>query len=99
MQRAARIGDGFIFGGRTETVVAQWDHVRELVSAAGRAVDGFGGETVVFTTRGPEAVAERIETWGAAGGTHAAVNTMGHGFGHVDEHLAYLSAVAAAIGR
>ncbi len=82
-----------------DNVIEQWNHVRELVDAAGRPVDAFGGEAVVFTTKGPDAVAERIASWEAAGGTHASVNTMGHGFTETEQHVDYISQVAEALGR
>jgi probable F420-dependent oxidoreductase len=97
--RAARLGDGFVFGGRVDNVIEQWNHVRDLVDGAGRSTDDFGGEAVVFTTQGPAAIAERIASWEAAGGTHASVNTMGHGFTDTEQHVDYLAAVASALAR
>ncbi|MBA2608709.1 MAG: LLM class F420-dependent oxidoreductase [Actinobacteria bacterium] len=97
--RAARVGDGFVFGGRVDNVIEQWNLMRDLVDQAGRSVDSFGGEAVVFTKHGPEAVAERIASWEAAGGTHAAVNTMGHGFTETEQHVDYIAMVAQALGR
>ena len=99
IKRAARVGDGFVFGGRVDNVIEQWNQVRDLVAHAGRPVDDFGGEAIVFTTKGPEAVAERIASWEAAGGTHASVNTMGHGFTDAEQHVDYIAAVAQALGR
>jgi probable F420-dependent oxidoreductase len=98
-KRAARVGDGFVFGGRVDSVIEQWNHVRDLVDAAGRPIDGFGGEAVLFSNKGPEAVAERMASWEAAGGTHASVNTMGHGFTETEQHVEYIAAVAEALGR
>jgi alkanesulfonate monooxygenase SsuD/methylene tetrahydromethanopterin reductase-like flavin-dependent oxidoreductase (luciferase family) len=98
-KRAARVGDGFIFGGRTDHVIQTWNEVRDLVAAAGRSVDDFGGETVVFSTSGPARVAEHIAAWEEAGGTHASVNTMNHGFTDVEQHVDYLVAVKDALGR
>jgi probable F420-dependent oxidoreductase len=97
--RAARVGDGFVFGGPVDRVVEHWNRVRDMVADAGRPVEGFGGEAVVFTTKGPAAVAERMAAWEQAGGTHASVNTMGHGFTDVEQHVEYLAAVAEALGR
>lgn len=99
VKRAARVGDGFVFGGRVDNVIEQWNQIRDLVAEAGRSVDDFGGEAIVFTTKGPEAVAERIASWEAAGGTHASVNTMGHGFTETEQHVEYIAAVAQALGR
>ncbi len=98
-KRAARIGDGFIFGGRTPDVIDHWQRIRDLVDGAGRSVDAFGGEAVVFSTSGPERVAEHIAAWGEAGGTHASVNTMNHGFTDVEQHVEYIGAVQSALGR
>jgi probable F420-dependent oxidoreductase len=97
-QRAARIGDGFIFGGRTENVIGAWDRIRDRVVEAGRPVESFGGECVVMSRQGPEAVAAKIAAWGDAGGTHATVLTMGLGIGSADGHIEYLAAVADVLG-
>jgi len=97
-KRAARLGDGFMFGGRTDHVIEQWNALREMVAKADRSVDDFGGELIAFTTKGPDRLAERLAEWEAAGGTHASVNTMNHGFTTVDEHVDYLAAVANAVG-
>ncbi|MEY2425213.1 MAG: hypothetical protein QOI61_785 [Actinomycetota bacterium] len=97
--RAARIGDGFIFGGRTPDMIDTWNHVRDLVAGAGRAVDDFGGESVVFSTRGPGQIAEHIATWTEAGGTHASVNTMNHGFTNVEQHIDYIASVREELDR
>jgi probable F420-dependent oxidoreductase len=98
-QRAARIGDGFIFGGRTENVIGAWDQMRDRVVKAGRSVESFGGECVVMSRQGPEAVASKIAAWGDAGGTHAAVLTMGLGIGSTEGHIEYLAGVADVLGR
>jgi probable F420-dependent oxidoreductase len=97
--RAARVGDGFIFGGRTEHVVAAWDGIRDRVAAEGRSVESFGGEYVVMSRKGPEQVAAKIAAWRDAGGTHAAVLTMGLGIGSTDDHIEYLAAIADVLGR
>lgn len=99
LKRAARLADGFVFGGRVDRLIDQWNHVRELVAAEGRDVASFGGEAVIFTSKGPSAAAERIAQWEEAGGTHASVNTMGHGFTETEQHLGYIEEVAAALGR
>lgn len=97
--RAARVGDGFIFGGRTEDVVGAWDRIRERVVQQGRPVESFGGEYVVMSRKGPQAVAAKIAAWRDAGGTHAAVLTMGLGVGSTGGHIEYLAAIADVLGR
>ena len=98
-KRAARVGDGFIFGGRTEDVFGAWDRLRERVVQQARPVESFGGEYVVMSRKGPEAVAAKIESWRDAGGTHAAVLTMGLGLGSTDAHVDYLAAIADVLGH
>ncbi len=95
--RAARIGDGFIFGGRTPNAIDAWNQVRDLVAAADRSVGDFGGEMVVFSNSGIERVAEHVAAWDEAGGTHASILTMNHGFTDVEQHVDYLASVREAI--
>jgi Luciferase-like monooxygenase len=98
-ERAARIGDGFIFGGRTEDVFGAWDRIRERVVQQGRPVEGFGGEYVGMSRKGPQEVAAKFAAWREAGGTHAAVLTMGLGLGSTDGHIEYLADIADVLGR
>jgi probable F420-dependent oxidoreductase len=98
-KRAARVGDGFIFGGRTEDVTGAWDRVRDLVVQQGRSIETFGGEYVVMSRTGPEEVVAKIAAWREAGGTHAAVLTMGLGLGSTDSHVEYLAALADVVRR
>jgi probable F420-dependent oxidoreductase len=62
-ERAARVGDGFSFGGRTEDVFGAWDRIRERVVQQGRPAESFGGEYVVMSRKRPEEVAAKIEAW------------------------------------
>src|SRR5580704_11561021 len=46
--RAARLGDGFIFfGGGIDATIDAWSNLRQRVADAQRPVEGFGGEYVV----------------------------------------------------
>jgi probable F420-dependent oxidoreductase len=98
-ERAARVADGFIFGGRADNVVESLQRVHTLLEANGRAAADFGAECVVMSRGGPERVAEHMAAWEAAGGTHASVVTMNQGFTEVGEHVGYIEAVAKALGR
>jgi probable F420-dependent oxidoreductase len=98
-ERAARVGDGFIFGGRTEDVFGAWDRIRERVVQHGRPVESFGGEYVIMSRKSPHEVAAKIAAWRDAAGTHAAVLTMGLGVGSTDAHIEYLAAIADVLGR
>jgi alkanesulfonate monooxygenase SsuD/methylene tetrahydromethanopterin reductase-like flavin-dependent oxidoreductase (luciferase family) len=99
LKRAARVGDGFIFGGRTEDVFGAWDRVRGLVAEQGRSAADFGGEYSIFTTKGPAEVAAKVQQWAEAGGTHASVITMNLGLDSTEAHLDYLAKVADALVR
>ncbi len=46
-KRAARVGDGFMFGGAHEYNVRGIDRVRQFVSETGRSVDAFGVEAFI----------------------------------------------------
>jgi probable F420-dependent oxidoreductase len=97
LMRAARCGDGFIFAGRSTDVHDAWKRIRRLVAEEGRAPDNFGGELAVLSRKGPADVAERVEAWDKAGGTHASVVTMGLGLDSTEAHLDYLGQVAEAL--
>ncbi|MDY7099911.1 MAG: LLM class F420-dependent oxidoreductase [Actinomycetota bacterium] len=99
LARAARIGDGFIFGGGTKDVLGMWERLRGLVGEAGRPVDEFGAEWIIPAVKGPDDVASKAETWAGAGGSHAAVVTMNMGLQGVDAHIDVLAKAASALGR
>jgi hypothetical protein len=44
----------------------------------------------------PEAVVETARRWAEAGGTHAAVNSMGLGFETVQDHVDWFARIADA---
>ncbi|HEX3540319.1 MAG TPA: LLM class F420-dependent oxidoreductase [Acidimicrobiales bacterium] len=77
------------------------DEARALVEQAARdagrdpATIGMEGR-VNWRAGGDDAMAETVQ-WQAEGATHMAINTMGAGFGSVDEHLAALSRAAGAL--
>jgi probable F420-dependent oxidoreductase len=95
--RAARVADGFIFGGRAENVVDAWTRMREQVAELGRPVEDFGGDYVVLARGGLGDLAAKVDAWREAGGTHASVVTMGLGLDSVDGHIDYLASVADAL--
>lgn len=94
-RRAARLCDGFIFGGSSleERVLPAWRQVQEYVREAGRNPAGFGADYQVPTTVDPTAVADLMRRWEDAGGTHAAVRTMGLGFTTAQQHIDFLAEV------
>jgi probable F420-dependent oxidoreductase len=96
--RAARVGDGFIFGGRAGNVVDAWNRLREKVADLGRPVEQLGGDYVVLSRTGVSDLVAKLEGWREAGGTHASVVTMGLGLDSTDAQVDYLAEVAGALG-
>jgi probable F420-dependent oxidoreductase len=98
MQRAARLGDGFIFSNRPGSDISgAWDRVRELVTAAGRPLADFGGEYFIRSKGDADDVVSKLEAWEKAGGTHASVVTMDRGLDSAAAHVDFIAEVAAAL--
>lgn len=95
--RAARLADGFIFGGGADRAGGAWDQLRDRVAGYGRSVDDFGADYVAHPIGGVSDVTADIDAWREAGGTHVSVVTMGLGFDSVDAHIDYLTSVAEAL--
>lgn len=97
-ERAARLGDGFIFGGRAVDIVDAWNQLRDRVTELGRSADDFGGDYLVLSRGGLDELVTKVERWREVGGTHVSIVTMGLGLRSVDAHLEYLQDVAVALG-
>jgi probable F420-dependent oxidoreductase len=98
--RAARLGDGFIFfGGGIDHTIEAWARLRDRVRGHGRSVEDFGGDYVVLPRGGIGELTAEIDAWRAAGGTHVSVVTMGRGLDSADGHIDYLASLAHALGR
>ena len=86
--RAARIGDGFLFGGRTQTQAVQIKaKIEAKLSALGRDHSAFGFESIQQYSRGDNRWPGDITAWREAGGSHISVVTMGANFTTVDTHI------------
>jgi len=99
--RAARLADGFIFGGgAVDHAVDSWQRLRERVLAHGRSIEKFGADLLVRPQDGGVGdVPAVIAAWREAGGTHASVVTMGLGMASADSHIDYLASIAAALAQ
>ena len=76
LRRAARVGDGFVFGSAGERVLGLLIRLRELLAEAGRDPDGFPVEAIIDNAVGPEEWRRERDAWAAAGGSALAVQTM-----------------------
>jgi probable F420-dependent oxidoreductase len=86
--RAARIGDGFLFAGRTQTQAIEIKHRMEnQLHELGRDVESFGFESIQQYSRGHNQWPGDIAKWRDAGGTHISVVTMGANLDTVDAHI------------
>lgn len=87
-ERAARIGDGFLFSGRSQQQAIEIKgQIEQQLIALGRADDAFGFESILQWSRGPEHWADDIAAWRDAGGSHVSVVTMGAKLEGVDAHI------------
>src|ERR1051326_7564746 len=86
--RAARIGDGFLFSGRTQTEAVQIKaRIEAQLRRLGRNVGAFGFETIQQYSRGDNQWPGDIAAWREAGGRHISVVTMGANRTTVDGHI------------
>lgn len=97
LQRAARIADGFIFVDGASDSDGMLTKLRGFLREAGREGEAFGLQCNMLTAKGVEAVVDRAQRWRDAGGTHAAVVTMGQGFTTIEAHVDYMTRAAEAL--
>jgi probable F420-dependent oxidoreductase len=97
--RAARLADGFIFmGGDIDKSVDTFGRLRQRVADNGRSAEDFGGHFVARSAGDVDRLTGEIEAWGAVGGTHVSVVTMGLGLNSVDAHIDRLTGLAGEFG-
>ncbi len=107
VRRAARLGDGFLFGAASRPMQKLCEALRSALVEADRDPAGFGIEAIVSYSDGPEAWRAAAETWRKLGATHfsmRAMNTgaalMGEtppGFTSPRQHIEALEPFAAAL--
>jgi probable F420-dependent oxidoreductase len=86
--RAARIGDGFLFGAASRPMQALCQSLRQKLDAAGRASAPFGIESVIHYAEGPERWRAAAEAWKALGATHFSMRAMDTGAALMGEKTA-----------
>jgi alkanesulfonate monooxygenase SsuD/methylene tetrahydromethanopterin reductase-like flavin-dependent oxidoreductase (luciferase family) len=86
--RAARIGDGFLFSGRTQAEAVQIKaRIETRLRELGRDANAFGFESIQQYSRGGNQWPRDIAAWREAGGSHISVVTMGANLTTVDAHI------------
>lgn len=97
LQRAAAIGDGFIFVDGAADAFEQIAKIKQYLAQASRPLDGFGLHCNMLRAKTPKDVVQTLGRWRDAGGTHASVVTMGQKFTTTEQHIDYMKRVAEAI--
>ena len=97
LQRAASIGDGFIFVDGAANAFEQIAKIKQYLRQASRPLEGFGLHCNMLRAKTSKDVVDTLLRWRDAGGTHASVVTMGQKFTTIDEHIDYMKRVADAI--
>jgi probable F420-dependent oxidoreductase len=98
-ERAARIGDGFIFvGGDVEQAATAFKRLQDRVSELGRPAEDFGGHYVALPDEDPAGLIAQADAWREAGGTYLSVSTMALGLDSADGHIERLASVAKVLG-
>jgi probable F420-dependent oxidoreductase len=78
IQRAAKIGDGFLFGASNPVMLGFCGQLRDALAQTGRAAS-FEIDTITGFGEGPDAWRKAAETWKAAGATHFSMRAMSTG--------------------
>ena len=99
-RRASRLADGFIFSGRLEaSILPAWARTRSYLKAEGRSGEGFGAEYLLPEGADIPTSLDLIRRWRDAGGTHAAVRTMGLGFTEARQHIDRLAEIRQRLAQ
>ena len=97
-KRAARVGDGFIFGGSSPDAETSLEKIRGYLQTEGRDPTTFGMEAMLNHSDGPEKWAAEVERWRAAGVDYVSMRTMNAGLegprAHIDAIEQYWKAVS-----
>jgi len=86
-RRAARIGDGFIFGGGSSDGLAGLEQIRGYLAEQDRDPAGFGIEAMLNYQSGPERWAEEVDAWRQAGADYVSMRGMGAGLERPQDHI------------
>ncbi len=102
-KRAAKLGDGFMFGGGQADNLGAAKHVRELVDAQGRDVSEFGIEAFLNYQSGPDQWREEAQAWVDLDADYVSMRAMalrgqGDGLQSPQEHIDALKTYWDAVG-
>ena len=99
LRRTGRLGDGWMPQRGPDESRDSIAVIRQAATEAGRDPGSIGIEPrLTLANTPPQERAAFVDGWRELGATHLTVNTMGMGFGTLDEHLEALRATLTAIG-
>jgi probable F420-dependent oxidoreductase len=103
LERAARIGDGFIFGGGLDDGLNALEKLDGYLDQHGRSRSDFGIEAMVNFQAGPDHWRDEAERWRANGADYLsmrgmALRGMGEGFSSPQEHIDALETYWKVVG-
>ncbi len=82
LRRAARTGEGFVFGSAGPRTYVRSERLHELLAEQGRDARAFPMEAMIDYSLGPRFWADEVPAWQERGGTMLSVRTMSTGAGH-----------------
>jgi len=85
IRRAARLGDGFVFGAASRPMQRLCGQLHEELARSGRDPAAFGVEAIVSWSDGPDAWRAAAETWKELGATHFSMRAMSTGAALMNE--------------
>jgi len=111
-RRAARLADGFIFGGPVEQCLEGFERMRKLLAEHQRPLDGFDTHFLMFAAgvdprrggkpggggRDAQSIVDDLHRWRDAGGTTGTIATTGLGFRSVQQHIDLMAEVSHRLG-
>jgi probable F420-dependent oxidoreductase len=79
IRRAARVGDGFLFGASIPPMQSLCSQLFEELEAQGRSRQDFAADTIIHYSEGPDNWRSQAETWKALGATSISMRAMDTG--------------------
>jgi probable F420-dependent oxidoreductase len=79
LRRAAKAGDGFVFGAAPSRMKRLQQSLQAELARLGRAASGFGAEAIVDYSATPDEWRRELELWRQLGGTHFTLRAMDTG--------------------
>ena len=97
-RRAARIGDGFVFGNGSPDARNTVETIRGYLDAEGRDPGSFGFEAMMNYGDGPENWAAEVDRWREAGVDYVSMRTMNAGLESPRDHIEALERYWREVG-